>query len=136
MNEVKVGKASHTCNFISKLLQGGKNIVAFCSTVRRLSLIVLCWKTLGRFQNRICIVSIIISSDQERESKILYIAMKRWELQLTLHFYRFCSEGYDIWMPLTRICMAFNFMSLQVIESQMCLWICKIFSTNLSKTLQ
>ena len=39
MNEVKVGKlpiiASYTCNFISKLLQGGKNMVAFCSTEQK-----------------------------------------------------------------------------------------------------
>ena len=39
MNEVKVGKlpiiASYTCNFISELLQGGKNMVAFCSTEQK-----------------------------------------------------------------------------------------------------
>ena len=39
MDEVKVGKlpiiASYTCNFISKLLQGGKNMVAFCTTVQK-----------------------------------------------------------------------------------------------------
>ena len=28
----------------------------------------------GRFQNRICIVSVITSSDQEMENKILYMA--------------------------------------------------------------
>ena len=37
VNEVKVGKlliiATYTCNFVSKLLQGGKNVVVFCSTV-------------------------------------------------------------------------------------------------------
>ena len=45
MNEIKVGKlpiTSYTCNFISKLLQGTKNMVPFCSTVPRLPLIVLC----------------------------------------------------------------------------------------------
>ena len=49
MNEVKDGKlpiiASYTCNFISKLLQGGKNIAILCSTVQRLSVIVLCWNS-------------------------------------------------------------------------------------------
>ena len=38
MSEVKYGKlriiASYNCNFISKLLQGGKSMVAFCSTVQ------------------------------------------------------------------------------------------------------
>ena len=38
MSEVKYGKlriiASYTCNFISKSLQGGKSMVAFCSTVQ------------------------------------------------------------------------------------------------------
>ena len=37
MNQVKVGKlpiiASYTCNFISKLLQGDKNMVAFYGLV-------------------------------------------------------------------------------------------------------
>ena len=46
MNEYKVEKlpiiASYTCNFISKLLQGGKNMMAFCTTIQRLPLIVLC----------------------------------------------------------------------------------------------
>ena len=49
MNEVKVEKlsiiASYTCNFISELLQLGKSIVAFCSTVQRIPQIVLCWKS-------------------------------------------------------------------------------------------
>ena len=39
MNEVKVGKlpiiASCTCNFVSELVQGGKNMVAFCSAVEK-----------------------------------------------------------------------------------------------------
>ena len=38
MNEVKAGKlpitASYACNCISKLVQVGKNMVAFCSTVQ------------------------------------------------------------------------------------------------------
>ena len=38
MNEVKVGKlpitASYTCNYLSKLVQGGKNMVDFGSTVQ------------------------------------------------------------------------------------------------------
>ena len=43
MNEVKVGKlpilyiaASYTCNFVSKLFQGGKNMVALSSVVHKL----------------------------------------------------------------------------------------------------
>ena len=39
VNEVKVEKlpiiARYTCNSISKLLQGGKNMVTFCSTVQK-----------------------------------------------------------------------------------------------------
>ena len=46
MNGVKVEKLpiipSYACNFISKSLKGDRNI---CSTVQRLSLIVLCWKS-------------------------------------------------------------------------------------------
>ena len=40
MDKVKVAKigiiASYTCHFISKLLQGDKSMVAFCSTVQKL----------------------------------------------------------------------------------------------------
>ena len=61
MNEVKVGKlsiiASYTCNFISKLLQGGKNM--FC--VGRPNC------ECSRFQNTVC------SPHQEKEKNI-YIA--------------------------------------------------------------
>ena len=61
MNEVKVGKlpiiASYTCNFISKLLQGGKNIMAFCSAVQK-------------FYWLFCAGSL----EQEKENKILCIA--------------------------------------------------------------
>ena len=49
MNKVKVSylpvTASYTFNFISKVLQGGKNMVAFYSTLQRLPLIELCWKS-------------------------------------------------------------------------------------------
>ena len=45
MNEVEVGKLpiidSSTSHFISKLLQGGKDMVAFCSTVQK-SLSLFC----------------------------------------------------------------------------------------------
>ena len=44
MNEIIVEKlptiASYTCDFISKLLQSGKNMVYFCPTLQRLPLIV------------------------------------------------------------------------------------------------
>ena len=37
--DVKIEKLyiidSYTCNFISKLLQGGRNMVAFCTTVQK-----------------------------------------------------------------------------------------------------
>ena len=33
----------------------------------------------GRFQNRICIASIISSASQENKSKIACIAMKKWD---------------------------------------------------------
>ena len=65
-NEVKVGKLliipSCTCNFVSKLLQGGKNMVAFCSTLQKRSLIV---STVCRSQNRIC------NANQGKENDIL-----------------------------------------------------------------
>ena len=39
----------------------------------------------GRFQNKFCIDSIITSASQEKESKVLCIAMKEWhEMQLAL----------------------------------------------------
>ena len=51
MNEVKVGtfpiQASYTCNFISKLLQGGqkKKNGGFLLNCTNIPLIVLCWKS-------------------------------------------------------------------------------------------
>ena len=40
---------------------------------------------MGRFQNKFCIDSIITSASQEKESKVLSIAMKEWhEMQLAL----------------------------------------------------
>ena len=35
-----------------------------------------------------------------------------------------------------RVCMKFNFLGIEVIESQLCLWICKIFFSNLSKNIK
>ena len=39
-------------------------------------------------------------------------------------------------MSITRVCVESDFLSVQVIESQLYLRICKIFSSNLSKILQ
>ena len=65
-NEVKVGKlliiAGYTCSFISKLLQRDKNIVTFCSTLLKSSLIV---SIVCRSQNRIC------NASQRKETEIL-----------------------------------------------------------------
>ena len=36
----------------------------------------------------------------------------------------------------TRVCMELDFLSIQIIKSQLCLWVSKIFSANLSKILQ
>ena len=48
MNEVKVGKlpiiASYTCNFISKLLQGGQKHGGFLDNCTKIPLILYCWK--------------------------------------------------------------------------------------------
>ena len=64
MNEYKVEKipiiAWYTCNFISKLLQGDKNMVVFWKTIQRHPLIV-CVESLslvGKFQNKISNVSV------------------------------------------------------------------------------
>ena len=34
---------------------------------------------MGRFQNRICVASIITSASQENKSKIVCIALKKWD---------------------------------------------------------
>ena len=61
MNKLKSEKlpimGSYTSfNFISKFLQGIKYMIAFCSTVQKLSMVFfeLEVSTVGRFQNRIC----------------------------------------------------------------------------------
>ena len=82
MNKLKSEKlpimGSYTSfNFISKFLQGIKYMIAFCSTVQKLSMVFfeLEVSTVGRFQNRVCTGSVITSVDQEKESKILEIPM-------------------------------------------------------------
>ena len=73
MNEESENGASHIGSFISKLLQGGKNggfLLNYSQT--SLDCFVLQVSTVGRFQNRICIVSIITSAGQEKENKTLY----------------------------------------------------------------
>ena len=61
MNEVKVGKlpvktTQRTCDFISKLGKkktiGGKNMVAFGSTVQKFHWLFFSWKTVSRFQRK------------------------------------------------------------------------------------
>ena len=61
MNKLKSEKlpimGSYTSfNFISKFLQGIKYMIAFCSTVQKLSMVFfeLEVSTVDRFQNRIC----------------------------------------------------------------------------------
>ena len=61
MNKLKSEKlpimGSYTSfNFISKFLQGIKYMIAFCSTVQKLSMVFfeLEVSTVARFQNRIC----------------------------------------------------------------------------------
>ena len=70
-----------TCNLISNLLRVGKNIVAFWYNCRKTSNDCFALKvlTVGRLQNKNCIVSIITLAGQEKDNKIVYIAMKKWE---------------------------------------------------------
>ena len=113
-------------------------------------------QTLGRFQNRICIVSnhhirrpgrkikfyndsygssywLSIPQNLKRDKAIIRIkhknCSKQWEFKLWyMNFWRFCP-GRDQWKSLTygmssiRVCMESDFLSVQVIESQLCLWI-------------
>ena len=89
MDEVKVGQltiiASGTCNFISKLLQGGKKWWLLAQLYRDFHrFFVLEVSAMSRFKNIICIDTIITSKRQEKEKRILYKPMKKWEqLQLT-----------------------------------------------------
>ena len=75
MNEVNVRKlptyiiAIYTCNFISKLPQGGKSVVAFCLTVQKFhrSFCVGSLDCESRFQNGICIGPFQKKSKQNRK---------------------------------------------------------------------
>ena len=76
-NEVDVRKlptyiiASYTYNFISKLLQGGKNMVVFCLTVQKFHTL-FCVGSLdceSRFQNGICVRPFQKKSKQEKGQK-------------------------------------------------------------------
>lgn len=72
MNEESENRASHTGSFISKLLLGGKNggfLLNYSQT--SIDCFVLQVSTVGRFQSRICIVSIITSAGQ-KENQTLY----------------------------------------------------------------
>ena len=73
MNKVKVGKiGSYTCNFISKVFQGGKKMVAgFLLNCTKIPLIVLCRKS----RMWVAYKTESIAS-QEKEKKILYIDSK------------------------------------------------------------
>ena len=57
------------------------------------------------------------------------ICSRQWEFAfLNEIFYRFCSEGtheFDFWNVFKRFGMEFNFLSIQVIKSQVSLWISK-----------
>ena len=71
-NKVKFGKwpiiVNYNCNFVLKVLQRGKYVLVFCSTVQSpFDCLVLEVSNASRFENRICIPS------QEKEKKI-YIA--------------------------------------------------------------
>ena len=88
MIEVKIGKlsiiASYTCNFISQLFHGGKNMAAFCSTVWKLHwLFVLEVSTVTRFQNIIC------TANPEKENKILYTLPYEEMGAATIDFWQF-----------------------------------------------
>ena len=69
MIEIKVGKLY--LQFISKLFQGGKNMVVFLLKYMKTDCFVLEVSTVGRFQ------TIITSAGQEKENKVLYITMKK-----------------------------------------------------------
>ena len=75
MNEVNVRKlsnyiiVSYTCNFISKLLEGDKNMMAFCLTVQKFHRL-FCVGSLhceSRFQNGICVGPFQKKSKQENK---------------------------------------------------------------------
>ena len=75
--------------FISKLLQGSKNVVAFCSTVQKFPwLPILCYRPRLRVDFKIIISSI---GNQEKENKILCIANE--EMRATT----FNSRQVKIW---------------------------------------
>ena len=52
-------------------------MVAFWSTVQRLSLIILCWKSRVWVDFKINLHS-SIKAGQQKENKNLYVAMKKW----------------------------------------------------------
>ena len=72
--------------FISKISTGQKyGGFLLDSTKTFTDCFVLEVSTVGRFQNGFCIASIITSGSQDKENKILCIAIKKWkELLLTL----------------------------------------------------
>ena len=86
------------------------------------------------------------SKSEKRDKAIIRIKDKicsrQWE-SLSYWIYRSWSTGEGgRWDRLifrissTRVCMEFDFLSIQVIKSEFCLWIFKIFSSHLCKTLQ
>ena len=82
------------------------------------------------------------SKSEERRDDYLdnnQICSRQGEFEiLNVIFYRFCSEGtseFDFWKVFKRVGMEFNFLSIQVIKSQLSLWISKFFSSNLSNIL-
>ena len=71
------------------------------------------------------------------------ICSRQWEFEfLNVIFYKFCSIRRYQWDSLIsgmfsiRVCMEFNFLSIQVIKSQLSLWIFKFFSSKLSNIFQ
>ena len=64
------------------------------------------------------------------------ICSRQWGFELAnVNFYRFCWRGTSeiFGMSWTRVCIEFNFLRIQIIESQLCLWIYKILSSILNK---
>ena len=76
INAVKVGKlpiANYNCIFISKLLQSGRNMVAFCSIVQNFHcLFCAACLAVNRFKNRFCIAY------QEKEKYIYIYISSSW----------------------------------------------------------
>ena len=63
-------------------------MAAFC-----VGCFVLEVSTVGRFENKICITSTITSASQEKENKMLCIAMKKWEELQLIHDNAKSEEG-------------------------------------------